>query len=113
VGTIPDDLRNEIEAVARKAEQTGHQAIADDLRDALSYVLQCSSNQAFQGVFIRAVAAGVLTREEHKDFEKRLAVSTCDSKGGICAFNGTGTSSRHVVSAFSLAHPAPELRTSP
>jgi dihydroxyacid dehydratase/phosphogluconate dehydratase len=112
-GTIPDDLRNEIEEVARRAEETDHQAVADDLRDALSYVLQCSSNQAFQGVFIRAVAAGVLTRERHKDFEKRLAVNTCDGKGGICAFNGTGNSSRHVVSAFGLVHPALELLTAP
>ncbi|MGH9766438.1 MAG: dihydroxy-acid dehydratase, partial [Blastocatellia bacterium] len=112
-GTIPEELRNEIEAVARKAEETDHQAIADDLRDALSYVLQCSSNQAFQGVFIRAVAAGVITREQHKDLEKRLAVNTCDGKGGICAFNGTGNSSRHVVSAFGLVHPALELLTAP
>jgi dihydroxyacid dehydratase/phosphogluconate dehydratase len=112
-GTIPEDLRSEIEAVAQKAEAANHQAIADDLRDALSYVLQCSSNQAFQGVFIRAVAAGVMTRDEHKDFEKRLAVNTCDSKGGICAFNGTGNSSRHVVSAFGLVHPALELLTAP
>lgn len=112
-GTIPEDLRNELEAIARKAEATDHQAIADDLRDALSYVLQCSSNQAFQGVFIRAVAAGVITRDEHKDFEKRLAVNTCDGKGGICAFNGTGNSSRHVVSAFGLVHPALELLTAP
>ncbi|MGH9938895.1 MAG: dihydroxy-acid dehydratase, partial [Blastocatellia bacterium] len=112
-GTIPEDLRNEIEAVARRAEETDHQAIADDLRDALSYVLQCSSNQAFQGVFIRAAAAGVITREQHKDFEKRLAVNTCDGKGGICAFNGTGNSSRHVVSAFGLVHPALELLTAP
>jgi dihydroxy-acid dehydratase len=112
-GTIPDDLRGEIEEVASKAEKTDHQAIADDLRDALSYVLQCSSNQAFQGVFIRAVAAGVLTRERSKDLEKRLAVNTCDGKGGICAFNGTGNSSRHVVSAFGLVHPALELLTAP
>ncbi|HEX5081287.1 MAG TPA: dihydroxy-acid dehydratase [Blastocatellia bacterium] len=112
-GTIPDDLREEIEEVARQAEKTDHQAIAGDLRDALSYVLQCSSNQAFQGVFIRAVAAGVLTRERSKDLEKRLAVNTCDGKGGICAFNGTGNSSRHVVSAFGLVHPALELLTAP
>jgi dihydroxyacid dehydratase/phosphogluconate dehydratase len=112
-GTIPDDLRDEIEEVALKSEKSGHQAIADDLRDALSYVLQCSSNQAFQGVFIRAVAAGVLTRERSKDFEKRLAVNTCDGKGGICAFNGTGNSSRHVVSALGLVHPALELLTAP
>jgi dihydroxyacid dehydratase/phosphogluconate dehydratase len=112
-GTIPDDLREEIEEVARQAEKTDHQAIADDLRDALSYVLQCSSNQAFQGVFIRAVTAGVLTRERSKDLEKRLAVNTCDGKGGICAFNGTGNSSRHVVSAFGLVHPSLELLTAP
>jgi dihydroxyacid dehydratase/phosphogluconate dehydratase len=112
-GTIPDDLREEMEEVARQAEKTAHQAIADDLRDALSYVLQCSSNQAFQGVFIRAVTAGVLTRERSKDLEKRLAVNTCDGKGGICAFNGTGNSSRHVVSAFGLVHPALELLTAP
>ncbi|MBO0862308.1 MAG: dihydroxy-acid dehydratase [Chloracidobacterium sp.] len=112
-GTIPDDLRDEINEVAGKAEKTDHQAIADDLRDALSYVLQCSSNQAFQGVFIRAVAAGVITRERSKDLEKRLAVNTCDGKGGICAFNGTGNSSRHVVSAFGLVHPALELLTAP
>jgi dihydroxyacid dehydratase/phosphogluconate dehydratase len=112
-GTIPDDLRAEIEEVAGEAEKNDHRAIADDLRDALSYVLQCSSNQAFQGVFIRAVAAGVLTREHGKDLEKRLAVNTCDGKGGICAFNGTGNSSRHVVSAFGLVHPALELLTAP
>jgi dihydroxyacid dehydratase/phosphogluconate dehydratase len=112
-GTIPEDLRNEIESLARRLEATDHQAIADDLRDALNYVLQCTSNQAFQGVFTRAVAAGVITRDEHKDFEKRLAVNTCDGKGGICAFNGTGNSSRHVVSAFGLVHPALELLTAP
>jgi len=112
-GTIPDDLRGEIEAVARKAETGNHQEIADDLRDALAYVLQCSSNTQFQGVFTRAVAAGVITHDQHKDFEKRLAVSTCDGKGGICAFNGTGNSSRHVVSALGLVHPALELLTAP
>ncbi|MEP7340861.1 MAG: dihydroxy-acid dehydratase, partial [Acidobacteriota bacterium] len=112
-GTIPDDLRNEIEATAKKAEANNHQEIADDIRDALAYVLQCSSNTQFQGVFTRAVAAGVITHEQHKYFEKGLAVSTCDGKGGICAFNGTGNSSRHVVSALGLVHPALELLTAP
>ncbi|HMY77038.1 MAG TPA: dihydroxy-acid dehydratase, partial [Blastocatellia bacterium] len=112
-GTIPNDLRDEIEAVAQKAESQNHQDVADDLRDALAYVLQCSSNTQFQGVFIRAVAAGVISHEEHKDFEKRLAVATCDGKGGICAFNGTGNSSRHVVAALGLVHPALELLTAP
>ena len=112
-GTIPDDLRNEIEAAAQKAEAHNHLDIADDIRDALAYVLQCSSNTQFQGVFTRAVSAGVISHEEHKNFEKHLAVATCDGKGGICAFNGTGNSSRHVVSALGLVHPALELLTSP
>lgn len=112
-GTIPDELRAELDDVARKAIARQRPDIADDLHDAMAYVLQCSSNQAFQGVFVRAVAAGVITEAEHKDFEKRLAVQTCDGKGGICAFNGTGNSSRHVVSAFGLVHPALELLTAP
>lgn len=112
-GTIPDELRDEIEAVAQKAEAQNHADIADDLRDALAYVLQCSSNTQFQGVFTRAVAAEVITHDEHKDFEKRLAVATCDGKGGICAFNGTGNSSRHVVAALGLVHPALELLAAP
>ncbi|MDX2029939.1 MAG: dihydroxy-acid dehydratase [Blastocatellia bacterium] len=112
-GTIPEGLRGELEAVAGRAESQGREDIAHDLRDAMAYVLQCSSNQAFQGVFIRAVGAGVITAEQHKEFEKRLAVDTCDGKGGICAFNGTGNSSRHVVAAMGLVHPALELLTEP
>ncbi|MCI0338504.1 MAG: dihydroxy-acid dehydratase [Acidobacteria bacterium] len=112
-GTIPDDLRDEIEAVAQEAEKIDHPEVADDLRDALAYVLQCSSNTQFQGVFIRAVAAGIVSHQQHKDLEKRLAVNTCDGKGGICAFNGTGNSSRHVVSALGLVHPSLELLTEP
>ena len=45
--------------------------------------------------------------------EKGLAVNTCDAKGGICAFNGTGNSSRHLVAAMGLVHPAVELLTDP
>ena len=112
-GTIPDDLRRDIEAVAQTAEASGHAEIADDLHDALAYVLQCSSNQQFQGVLARAVSCNLLTPERHKDFEKRLGVSTCDSKGGICAFNGTGNSSRHLVAALGLVHPTLELLTQP
>ncbi len=112
-GTIPADLRAELEAVAQRATATHHPEIADDLREALTYVLQCSSNAQFQGVFIRALAAGIITEAEHKDFEKRLAINTCDGKGGICAFNGTGNSSRHVVAALGLVHPALELLTAP
>lgn len=112
-GTIPDDLRAELEAVAVEAEAKGYDDIAYDLRDAMAYILQCSSNTAFQGVLMRARELGLITAAQHKDFEKRLAVNTCDAKGGVCAFNGTGNSSRHVVSAFGLVHPAVELLTEP
>ncbi|MBI3424996.1 MAG: dihydroxy-acid dehydratase [Acidobacteria bacterium] len=112
-GSFPDALRAEIEALAQHADAHNQAAIADDMRDALQYVLQCTTNQAFQGVFTRAVAAGLLTQAKRKELEKQLAVHTCDSKGGICAFNGTGNSSRHIVAGMGLVHPALELLTEP
>lgn len=112
-GTIPPDLRQELESFSSEMELAGHTEIANDLRDALAYVLQCSSNTQFQGVFQRATSVELLKPDRHKYFEKRLGVSTCDGKGGICAFNGTGNSSRHVVAALGLVHPALELLTEP
>src|SRR5690606_16736569 len=50
-GTIPEELYQELEEVAVSAEKQGATDIADDLRDAMAYILQCSSNTAFQGVF--------------------------------------------------------------
>ncbi|MFN0123401.1 MAG: dihydroxy-acid dehydratase [Blastocatellia bacterium] len=112
-GTIPAALREELDQIATHATGMNLPDIADDLHDAMAYVLQCSSNQAFQGVFTRAVALGVITAAQHKNLEKQLAVHTCDGKGGICAFNGTGNSSRHLVSGLGLVHPALELLTAP
>ncbi|MEX1031178.1 MAG: dihydroxy-acid dehydratase [Paenibacillaceae bacterium] len=112
-GTIPTDLFAELEEVAKKAEQQGSADIALDLRDAMAYILQCSSNTAFQGVLERASERGMITEAAHKDYEKRLAVATCDEKGGVCAFNGTGNSSRHLVAGMGLVHPALELLTAP
>ncbi|OIJ11555.1 dihydroxy-acid dehydratase [Anaerobacillus arseniciselenatis] len=110
-GTIPEDLFQELEEVAVTAENQGASDIADDLRDAMAYILQCSSNTAFQGVLERATERGIITKAAHKDYEKRLAVATCDGKGGVCAFNGTGNSSRHLVAGLGLVHPAVELLT--
>lgn len=108
-GTIPADVVEQLEDLAKKAENKGFEDIAFDLRDAMSFILQCSSNTQFQGVLQRAVDRGLISKEEHKYFEKRLAVATCDSKGGVCAFNGTGNSSRHLVAGLGLVHPAVEL----
>ncbi|TDF93220.1 dihydroxy-acid dehydratase [Paenibacillus piri] len=112
-GTIPDDLRRELAELAKEATAGGFDDIAADIEDAVSYILQCSSNTAFQGVFQRAVECGLLTEERHKYFEKRLAVSTCDSKGGICAFHGTGNSSRDITAGFGIVCPELELLTEP
>jgi len=112
-GTIPPDLMADLEAVAQRAKARGHPEIALDLRDGMKCILQCISNSAFQCVLTRARQEGIVSATEHKNYERRLAVHTCHPKGGICAFNGTGNSSRHVVSALGLAHPAIELLTEP
>ncbi|WHX42676.1 dihydroxy-acid dehydratase [Mesobacillus sp. AQ2] len=112
-GSIPDDVITELEDLAKKAEAEGASDVALDLRDTMAYILQCSSNTAFQGVFERACERGILTKEQHKYFEMRLAVATCDGQGGVCAFNGTGNSSRHLVAGFGLVHPAVEMLTDP
>jgi dihydroxy-acid dehydratase len=112
-GTLPPDLRAELEGVARRAEAHGHPEIALDMRTAMEYILQCTTNSAFQGVLTRARQEGIVSLAEHKDYERRLAVNTCHRQGGICAFNGTGNSSRHVVAGLGLAHPAVELLTGP
>lgn len=110
-GTIPEYLAKELKEVCDKAVNQGDPDIADDLYDAMDYILQCSSNTAFQGVLERAVEREIISKEEHKYFEQALAVNTCDGAGGVCAFNGTGNSSRHIVAGFGLVHPAVELLT--
>jgi len=112
-GTLPPDLTADLETVARRAEAQGYPEIASDLRETMTYILQCTTNSAFRGVLIRARQVGIVSATEQKGYERRLAIHTCDRRGGICAFNGTGNSSRHVVSAFGLTHPAVELLTEP
>jgi len=112
-GSIPDELKQELARLAAHATANGFDDIADDIDEAVSYILQCSSNTAFQGVFQRAIERGILTEEQHKLFEKNLAVNTCDAKGGICAFHGTGNSSREVTAGFGVVYPALELLTDP
>lgn len=112
-GVIPEAAKAALAEVARRCEAIGHADLADDLRDTMGYILQCTSNTAFQGVLTRAREVGALGYDEHKELEKALAVNTCDAKGGICAFNGTGNSSRHLVAGLGLVHPAVELLTEP
>lgn len=112
-GTIPEDVVLKLNAVYDKAVEMGHEEIGNDLKDTMNYILQCSSNTSFQGVFERAVEKNIISEEEHKYLEMRLAAATCDTQGGVCAFNGTGNSSRHLVAGLGLVHPAVELLTNP
>ncbi len=112
-GTIPDELKQELNELAKSAKAAGFEDIEADIHDAMSYILQCSSNTAFQGVFHRAVEYGVLNEEQHKYFEKKLAVNTCDAAGGICAFHGTGNSSREITAGFGVVHPTLEMLIKP
>ncbi len=112
-GVIPPDLRADLEQVAGRAASQGYSDIADDLHQAMSHPLQCIANSAFQGILTRARQAGLIAPSEHQDAEKRLAVHTCHPRGGICAFNGTGNSSRIAVAGLGLTHPAVELLPKP
>ncbi|HEY3363552.1 MAG TPA: dihydroxy-acid dehydratase [Symbiobacteriaceae bacterium] len=112
-GTIPAETMAGLAELAVHIEQQGYPELAHDLRDTMTYILQCSSGTAFQGVFLRAVDLGLLTLQRMKEFERDLSVATCDAKGGICAFNGTGNSSRMAVAALGFAHPAVDLLAEP
>ncbi len=112
-GTIPPDVVAEIRELEDRARMRNLPDLAEDINDNLQYILQCTTNEVFQALFERSCREGILTAEAHKSLEKRLAVSTCDAAGGICAFHGTGNSSRDVVAAFGLVHPSVELLTEP
>lgn len=112
-GSIPERLRDELLRLAATAREAGHVDLAEDILDTAAYILQCSSNTAWQGVLERAVQVGLLTHQRHKEIERELAVNTCHPLGGICAFNGTGNSSRHVVAGLGMVHPALELLQEP
>lgn len=112
-GTIPQDIKDRLNQLADKTQDAGFADLADDLRDTLTYILQCSSNTSFQGIFERIKQNGLMTEAEVEEFEMHLSIEACDKEGGICAFNGTGNSSRNVISGLGLVHPAVELLDKP
>jgi len=112
-GVIPPEAVTELDGIARRAEQTGNLDIAAEIRETSTHILQCISNSSFQSVLSRAEQRGLVGSDRHRWLERILAVHTCHAKGGICAFNGTGNSSRHVLSGLGLVHPAVELLVEP
>ncbi len=108
-GTIPEKTRARLNLVMDKARTQGHADLAGDIAENMRYILQCSSNEAFVGLLKRGIPLGLLSAEDYREILNELAAATCDTKGGICAFNGTGNSSRTLVSALGLTPPEAEL----
>ncbi|WP_029010809.1 dihydroxy-acid dehydratase [Azospirillum halopraeferens] len=110
-GRIPDAVRDELAGLAARARAAGHGDLGDDIDGNLKYILQCSSDEAFAGQLARARNLGLVDAATERRLLNALAEHTCDHHGGICAFNGTGNSSRTMLAAFGLTPPELELLT--
>lgn len=108
-GTIPKDTKQKLQAIQDKARAAGDDQLAKDIEENGRYILQCSSDEAFLGHLNRAVEQELTTRAEADQILNELAAATCHEKGGVCAFNGTGNSSRTLISALGFATPESEL----
>jgi len=108
-GTIPKATRAKLASLQEKAIAAGDPQLAADIEENCRYILQCSSGEAFLGQLNRAVGLGIVARGEADRLLDDIAAATCDEKGGICAFNGTGNSSRTLVSALGFVPRGAEL----
>lgn len=108
-GTIRPGTAERLQGIISDARQKGIADLADDIAENMRYILQCSSNEAFFGQMKRAVGYGLISDEECRSIMDDLAAATCHHKGGVCAFNGTGNSSRTLVSALGLTPSRAEL----
>ncbi|MDR3495009.1 MAG: dihydroxy-acid dehydratase [Ancalomicrobiaceae bacterium] len=108
-GSIPRTTRAKLAEVQRRAIAVGDRQLADDIEENSRYILQCSSGEAFLGQLNRAVGRGIVERPQADAILDELAAATCHEKGGICAFNGTGNSSRTLVSALGFVPRNAEL----
>lgn len=110
-GTIPSSSADELRGLAATARAAGHADLADDIEENMHYILQCSSDEAFAGHLKRAENLGLVAPEVARRLLDELAGATCHEHGGVCAFNGTGNSSRTMMAAFGLTPPELELLT--
>ncbi|MDR1935794.1 MAG: dihydroxy-acid dehydratase, partial [Candidatus Accumulibacter sp.] len=108
-GSIPTGTRRKLQDLQHAARAAGDAQLADDIEENCRYILQCSSDEAFLGLLNRAVERGLTSRPAADRILDELAAATCDEKGGICAFNGTGNSSRTLVSALGFVPQGAEL----
>lgn len=108
-GTIPKATRAALADLQAKAIAAGDPQLAADIEENCRYILQCSSGEAFLGQLNRAVGLGIADKAQADRLLDEIAAATCDEKGGICAFNGTGNSSRTLVSALGFVPRGAEL----
>ncbi len=108
-GSIPKNTREKLQDIQDAARSAGDAQLADDIEDNCHYILQCSSDEAFLALLNRAVEHGLIDRPSADTILNELAAATCDDKGGICAFNGTGNSSRTLISALGFVPADSEL----
>ncbi len=108
-GTVTTETRARLHQVIAEARRKGFDDLAADITDTMRYILQCSSAEAFWGQMKLAVQYGLLSDDEGRTIMDELAAAACHRNGGICAFNGTGNSSRTLVSALGLTPPQAEL----
>ena len=108
-GSIPRDTRQKLQDIQKAARAAGDAQLADDIEENCHYILQCSSDEAFLALLNRAVEQKLVKRPDADAILNELAAATCDDKGGICAFNGTGNSSRTLISALGFVPEGSEL----
>ena len=108
-GSIPAATREKLRAIQDAARRAGDVQLADDIEENCHYILQCASAEAFLGQLERAVSGGLTSRAQADEILDELAAATCDEGGGICAFNGSGNSSRTLVSALGFVPAEAEL----
>ena len=108
-GSIPNSTRQKLHDIQAAARAVGDAQLADDIEENCRYILQCSSDEAFLGLLERAVERALIDRVAANRILDELAAATCDDKGGICAFNGSGNSSRTLVSALGFVPAQSEL----
>ncbi len=108
-GEIPAATKARLQEIQAAAKAGGDPQLAADIEENFHYILQCSSDEAFLGQLNRAVKQGFCTRDEADRILDELAAATCHDKGGVCAFNGTGNSSRTLIAALGFAPRQVEL----
>jgi dihydroxy-acid dehydratase len=108
-GSIPPGTRMKLQSIQERARAKGNAQLANDIEDNCHYILQCSSDEAFLALLNRATECGLTDRPTANAILDELSAATCDDKGGICAFNGTGNSSRTLFSALGFVPEHSEL----